>query len=306
MLKTALLVYENNNGQVSKEESIALKWNSWYFFPEQLIDISLVNVQDFLNLDKNLVNSQVNNVYEKLKEISLKMWKIPNTGSYSITVTYDIDPGHYLIIILNGTKDYMNIYNMVENGLVSKPIIINQQPTKEQRIILNYPKSSRPFGFSDIINVNYRILIENDEIKDKKNKVSIHIYSVNPNEPSLVEPKQYFETINNEISILGLGLEKCPAYYKITAKMLEYPFHQDSSQYIWILPKNPPSLSLSNTDLFSKKQLCIRQNNKFGMFPTIVEFGTLLVITVINIIGLIILGLLINQLNKRKKKLNFR
>lgn len=303
MLKTALLMYENSNDQVSKEESIGLKWNSWYFFPEQLIDISLVNIQDFLNLDKNLMSSQVNNIYEKLKEISLKIWKIPNTGSYSITITYDIDPGNYLIIILSGIKDYINIYKLVENGLISKPIIINQRPTKEQRIVLNYPKYSRPFGFSDIININYRILIEDDEIGDQNNKVSIHIYSVNPNEPSLIESKQYFETINNEISIFGLGSEKCPKYYKITAKMLKYPFHQDSSQYIWILPKNPLPISLSNTDIFSKKQLCIRQSNKFGMFPTLIEFGILLTFIIINVVGLIILGLIINKLNKRKKKI---
>ncbi|KAH8582040.1 uncharacterized protein ELE39_003199 [Cryptosporidium sp. chipmunk genotype I] len=302
MLNTAQLRYENSNEQVSKGESIALNWNSWYFFPEQIIDFSLVRIQDFLMLDKALMNSRVDKIYEKLKEISLKRWSIQNTGSYSITVVDDVEPGHYLILILNKTKDYTNINNLVENGLVSKPIIINQQPTKDQRIVINYPKSSRPYGFSDTIYVNYRIFDEKNEIEDLQNKASIHIYSVNPYNPSVTEPKQYFETISNEVSIIGLGLEKCPTYYKITAKMLEYPFHQDSSQYIWILPKNPSSLSLSNSDLFSIRQLCIRQNNKFGMFPTLMEFAILLAITIINVIGLITLGILINKLNKRKKK----
>lgn len=302
MINTAQLRYENSNDQVSKKESIALNWNSWYFFPEQIIDLSLVKIQDFLILDKNLMNSNDNNICEKLKEISLKRWNMPNTGSYSITITDDVVPGHYLILILNGTKNFVNINNLVENGLVSKPIIINQRPTKEQRIILNYPKSSRPYGFSDVIYVNYRIFNEKNEIEDAKNKASIHIYSVDPDDSSLIEPRQYFETISNEISILGLGLEKCPTYYKITAKMLEHPFHQDSSQYIWVLPKNTSPLSLSNADLLSIRQLCIRQNNKFGMFPTIIEFGILLIITVINIIGLITLGVIINKLNKKKKK----
>ncbi|KAL3126359.1 transmembrane domain-containing protein [Cryptosporidium hominis] len=302
MINTAQLRYENSNDQVSKKESIALNWNSWYFFPEQIIDLSLVKIQDFLILDRNLMNSNDKNIYEKLKEISLKRWNMPNTGSYSITITDDVVPGHYLILILNGTKNFVNISSLVENGLVSKPIIINQRPTKEQRIVLNYPKSSRPYGFSDVIYVNYRIFNEKNEIEDAKNKASIHIYSVDPDDSSLIEPRQYFETISNEISILGLGLEKCPTYYKITAKMLEHPFHQDSSQYIWVLPKNTSPLSLSNADLLSTRQLCIRQNNKFGMFPTIIEFGILLIITVINIIGLITLGVIINKLNKKKKK----
>ncbi|KAJ1611972.1 transmembrane domain-containing protein [Cryptosporidium canis] len=303
MLKSAQLRYENSDDQALKDESVSLNWNSWYFFPEHIINVSLLSVESFIQLDRGLSDLKVKDaIFKILEEFPSKVWSMPNTGSYSVTITREVDPGHYIFIILNGIYDSSSIQNLIEGGLVSKPIVVNQRPTKKQRIVLTYPKASRPFGFSEIINVNYKVFTEDRNTENQQNKVSIHIYSINPNDPSISEPKQSFETVGGEMSVFGLGMNECPAHYKVTVKMLQHPFHQDSSQYFWILPKSKLPLTLSNADLLSKRQLCIRQNNKYGMLPTPLELGILLVIVVINTIGMILLGLIINKLHRKRKQ----
>ncbi|KAK6591214.1 hypothetical protein RS030_101645 [Cryptosporidium xiaoi] len=315
MYKKGGLKYENINGEILKGEGLILSWNNWYFFPENIVNLYIIRIKDILNILNNTDNGDLNYFEREIINNSVNNYKLPNTGSYYMTISNNISPGNYFIVILkNGLKN-LNFKKIIENGLITKPIFIHKSPNVNNRIVLLSPKEGRPFGYSDSIYIKYKlftnlteyesstIIDSNNNNKDNIWYASIHLYAVNPKNVEKKEPVKIFKSIGNDLTITGLGDEYCTTYYSIKVKNLNKPFHSDeSNNYFWVLPKNSHPLYLSMDEINSKNELCKRLNVKYGMFPNIYEFMILLIIIFTNILGFIVLGVRINSYQKKIKR----
>ncbi|KAH8740711.1 hypothetical protein FG386_002673 [Cryptosporidium ryanae] len=318
MYKKGDLKYENINGEILKGEGLILSWNNWYFFPENTINLYIIKIKDVLSILSNTEYSNSNFFEYEIINSSVEYHKLPNTGSYSITVSDNISPDNYFIIVLKSGFYNLNFKRIVENGLITKPISVYKSPSINNRIVLLSLKDGRPFGHSDNIEIKYKLFSAFNEYNNNYNYTrknndnisyaSVHIYAVDPDNIDKKEPIQIFKNIGDDLTISGLGDEFCTTYYTVKIKDLNYPLHSDkSNSYFWILPKNSYPLYLSIDEINSKNELCKRLNIKYGMFPNKYEFIILLIIIFINVLGFITLGIRINSYQRKiksKKKNN--
>ncbi|OII77083.1 hypothetical protein cand_022100 [Cryptosporidium andersoni] len=282
----------NNNRDLLNGESISISWNSGYFANLTIINFYIYETK---LLTSNFLNND--NLNSQLSPIPNKIYTLPNTGYYNLVIPSELKAGSYLIIgnNPNNTMEYL-----LQNGLITKPFVVLNRPNINKQIMLISPKLSRPYGNNESITVKYNSYL------DLPNKVLFHLYAINPLNHNEREHRQVFENMKNEINLIGLSHHSCITYYMILVQQLEYPFHQDSSEIFWVLPNSEIPFTKSKLEIDSFERYCYRQNLKYGILPTLTEFGIITAIIICLILGITCTLYFIHNIYNTSKKLKYR